>query len=153
MWVVGDRRNRSRDVVRGNEGQDCNLRKASVVKLARSLPRHSYFADTREVNSREDHGGKRSTLRVVDILGLGDHLSDEDGGEDLCLSSDRDCRPRVRRAHGREGFEANVTGEHAWEVNSGSIKEVSGSCNHGHASVLELGGTHPKESLVASEGG
>lgn len=153
MWVVGKSWNRSRNVVSGNEGHDCNLRKASVVKLARSLSRHSHFADTRKVNSREDHGGERSTLSVVNFLGLGDQLSDEDGGEDLCLSSDRDSRPCVRRAHGREGFEANVTGEHAWEVNSGGVDEVSGGGNHGNASVFELSGAHPEESLIASDGG
>lgn len=121
MWVVGKDGNRPRNVVGGNEGQDCNLRKTSVVKLARSLPRQSHFADTRKVDSREDHGGERSALRVVNILGLGDQLGNEDGGQDLCLSSDRDGRPCIRGGHGREGFEANVTGEHAWEVNSGGV--------------------------------
>jgi len=73
-----------------DEGHNGNLCKTSVVKLARSLPLHGLFANTGEVNGREDHGGERSTLSVVNFLGLGDQLSDEDGGEDLCLSSDRD---------------------------------------------------------------
>jgi hypothetical protein len=153
MRVALKNRDGSRDVVSGNERQDSDLRETSVVELARSLSIQSRFADTREVDSGEDHCGERTTFRVVNILGLGDHLGDEDSGEDLCLASDGDRRPCIRRGHGREGFEANVTGEHAREVDSGSVDEVSGGGNHSHASVLELGGAHPEEGLITSEGG
>ncbi len=136
-----------------NEGQNGNLCKTSVVKLARSLPLHGLFTNTGEVNSREDHGGERSTLGVVNRLGFSDHLCDEDCGKNLSLSSDWDSRPSLGRTHGGEGFEAYITREHAREVNSGCIDKVPGGGNHGHTTVLELSGTKPKKSFITSECG
>ncbi len=136
-----------------DEGHNGNLCKTSVVKLARSLPLHGLFANTGEVNGREDHGGERSTFGVVNRLGFCDHLCDEDGGENLCLPGNWNGSPCIGRAHGGEGFEANITREHAGEVNSGGIDQVPGGGNHGHAAVLKLSGTEPEESLIASEGG
>mmetsp|Transcript_4845 Transcript_4845/g.11048 ORF Transcript_4845/g.11048 Transcript_4845/m.11048 type:complete len:210 (+) Transcript_4845:319-948(+) len=152
--VVGKGGDRSRNVVSRNEGHDGNLCKTSVVKLARSLLRHSGFTDTREVNRREDHGRVVSTLHVVSsLVTLSDQLGDEDGGKDLCLSGNRNSRPSIRRGHGGEGFEANVTGEHAGEVESSGVEEVSGGGNHGNAAMLELGATHPEEGLITSDVG
>jgi len=139
--------------VSSQERHDGNLCKTSIVQLASSLPLHGLFTNTREINRGENHGGEWSALGVVHILGLSDHLGDEDGGKNLCLSGDRDGGPCVGWAHGGERFEANITREHAGEVNSGGIDQVAGGGNHGHATVLELCGAEPKESLITSECG
>jgi len=88
---------------------------------------------------------------VCSLVTFRDQLGDEDGAEDLSLSGGRGGRPCFGRGHGREGFEANVTGEHAREVESSSIEKVSSGGNHGDAAVLELGGAEPEEGLITSE--
>jgi len=87
---------------------------------------------------------------MCSLVTFRNQLSGEDGGKDLRLSSGGDGRPCIRGAHGGEGFEADVTGEHAREVESGSVEKVSSGGNHGNTAVLELSGTEPEEGLVTS---
>lgn len=149
--VVGKNWDRSRDVMFRNERKNSNLSKTSIVKFTCSLSFHCLLANSRKVNSREDHGGVFSSLHVVSsLVSLRNQLSGEDGSQDLSLSGDGDGSPCIGWAHGSERFEANIAGELSREVESGSVGEVSNSGNHGATAVLELGGTVPAEGFIGS---
>ena len=149
--VVGKNWDRSRDVVFRNERKNSNLSKTSIVEFTCSLSFHCLLANSREVNFGEDHGGVFSSLHVVSsLVSLRNQLSNEDGGQDLGLSSNRDGSPCIRWAHGSERFEANIAGELSREMVSGSVGKVSNGGNHGTAAVLELGGAVPAEGLIGS---
>jgi hypothetical protein len=149
--VVGKDWDRSRDVMFRNERKNSNLSKTSIVEFTCSLSFHCLLANSREVNCREDHGGVFSSLHVVSsLVSLRVQLSNEDGGQDLGLSCNRDGSPSFRWAHGSERFEANIAGELSREMNSSSVGEISNGGNHGATAVLELGGTVPAEGFIGS---
>ncbi len=148
--VVGKSRYGSLDTDSGEEGHDGDHGKTSVVKLSILLLSEGSSANSREVNWREDDGRKSSSLGVVGSLGLGDQLSDEDGSEDLSLSSIRDSIPSIEGLHSGEALEGNIGGEHTREVDSSSLDDVSGGSEHSNTGVLELCSTEPSEGFVGS---
>jgi hypothetical protein len=148
--VVGKSRYGSLNTNSREEGHDSNHSKTSVVKLSILLLLEGTSINSREVDSGEDNGGKGSSLGVVNSLGLGNELSNEDGSEDLGLSSIGDSTPGLEGLHSGEGVEGNIGGELSGEVDSSSLNEVSGGSEHGNAGVLELSSAEPGEGLVGS---
>ena len=149
--VIGKSWDRSWDVMFRNEGKNSNLSKTSIVEFTCSLSFHCLLANSREVNFGEDHGGVFSSLHVVSsLVSLRNQLSNEDGGQDLGLSSNGNGSPSLRWAHGSERFEANIAGELSREMVSGSVGNVSNGGNHGTTAVLELGGAVPAEGFIGS---
>mmetsp|Transcript_22546 Transcript_22546/g.62903 ORF Transcript_22546/g.62903 Transcript_22546/m.62903 type:complete len:250 (+) Transcript_22546:78-827(+) len=141
------------DGVGSDEGHDGDHGEASVVQFTVLLGLECGFADTGEVDWWEDDGWGGTSLHVVDSLALGGELGDEDGSEDLGLATVWDGIPSLEWLHAGEALEGDIAAEHAWEVNSGGLDDVSGGGEHGNASVLELGGAEPGKGLVTSDGG
>ena len=166
----------------------------SIVELPVPLSSDGGRIDSGEVDGGEDNSGEVATLRgrverastlvaleiagvsalasrshlhVVDALGLGDHLGEKDGKEDLggglegvhvvtretkvahlSLASIGDSVPGIEGLHGREGLEGDTGGELAGEVEAGALDEVAGGGKHSNAAVLELGSAEPEEGLL-----
>ena len=149
----GKSRDGARDVGLRDEGHDGDHRKTGVVEFTVHLSLHGDGIDLGAVDWREDNGWEWSSLGVVDILGLGHKLSNEDCGKDLSLSGIRDGSPSINWTHGGKVGEGNVVGEHAWEVESSGVDKVTSGGNHGATSVLELSSTEPVEGFFGSNGG
>jgi len=152
-WVSGKSWDRSWDVVGGDEGHDGNHGKTSVVELTVLLEGHGLGRNTGEIDWWEDDGWEGTSLGVMVTLGFGDELGNEDGEEDLGLSSSWYGLPGIEGLHGGEGLEGDIGGQLSREVDSGSLDDVSCGGEHGHTGVLELGGTEPKKGLIGSGSG
>lgn len=141
------------DVGFGDERHDSDHGKTSVVKLTVLLLLEGGSIDAGEINWWENHARQRTSLGVVDLLGLGHELGDEASGKDLSLSGIRDGSPGVNWSHGGKVTEGNIVGKLSREVDSGGVDKVTGGGNHGATSILELGGTEPVKGLVGTNGG
>jgi hypothetical protein len=149
----GESRDGSRDVGLRDERHDGDHGKTSVVEFTVLLYLHGIGRHSREVNWWENHGWQRASLGVVDILGFGSDLGDEDGGKDLSLSGIRDGSPSIDWLHGGKVSEGDIVGEHSREVESSGVDKVTGGGNHGATAVLELSSTEPSKGLVGTNGG
>jgi len=102
---AGKGRNGSWDVVFGNERHDGNHGKTTIVKFTILLGGKGGRRNAREINRREDNGWKWTSLGVMNILGLGDKLGNEDGSQNLGLTGVRDGFPGIEWLHGGEALE------------------------------------------------
>mmetsp|Transcript_7407 Transcript_7407/g.10640 ORF Transcript_7407/g.10640 Transcript_7407/m.10640 type:complete len:227 (+) Transcript_7407:104-784(+) len=143
-------RDGSWDVVGSDERHNGNHGKTSVVKLTVLLGLKSLVGDTAEVNWWENNSWEWTSLGVVNSLGLSGELGDEDGSDDLGLSSIRDSFPSIEWLHGRKRLEGDIRGKLSWEVESGSLDDVSSGGKHGNTGVLELSSTEPEKGLLGS---
>ena len=140
-------------IVCGNEGHDSDHGESAIVQFSVLLDLQSLSAHPRKINGREDNCGVRTTLHVVSSLRFRRKLGNEDGPQDLSLSSIWDSLPCVKRLHCRQGFEGDVLAEHAREMDTSSLDDVSSSGKHGNTAVLQFRGTEPSQSLLTSNGG
>jgi len=146
-------RYRSWNVGSSEERHDGNHGKTAVVELRGSLFLESLSVNSGEVNRREYYGRKVSSLGVVGLLGLSYHLGDEYGGKNLGLSGIRNGCPLFKGLQGGERLEGDIVAEVSWEVNSGSLYQVTNSGKHSRTAVFELRGAEPGEGLFASKVG
>jgi hypothetical protein len=143
-------RDRSRDIVGGDEGHDSDHGKSSIVQFTALLDFQCFGVNSGKVNRRENNGGHGSSLHVVSSLTFGGKFGNEDCSQDLCLAGIRNGVPGIERLHGGERFEGDVVAEHAREVESGSLHDVTCCGKHGNSSVLQFGGAEPVEGLITS---
>lgn len=140
----------SRDIVGGDERHDGDHGKSSVVQFTALLDLQCFGVNSRKVNRREDNGRHGSSLHVVSSLAFGSKFGNEDCSQDLCLPGIRNGFPGIEWLHGGKRFEGNVVAEHAREVESGSLDDVSGCGKHGNSSILQFGRTEPLEGFITT---
>jgi hypothetical protein len=143
----------SSNVISSNEGHDSNHSKTSIIELTAPLPLKNSRVNIGEVELGENNFRKGTSLGVMNSLGFGRELSDEDGSDDLSLSSEGNSLPCIKGVHFGERLEGNIGGEHTWEMKSCSLNKVSGGGKHGNTRMLELGSTEPVEGGVISDVG
>merc|ERR1719215_2319155 len=151
--VSNKSRNGSWDIGSRDEGHDCDHSKTSVVKLSILLLSQSISIYSREVNWREDHGRKRTSLGVVNWLGFGDQFSNEDGEKNLSLSGVWNSIPSFKWLHSRKGLEGDIIGKHSREMVSSTLDNVSSGGKHSNTAVLKFSCTEPSKSFIRSKNG
>mmetsp|Transcript_22230 Transcript_22230/g.55042 ORF Transcript_22230/g.55042 Transcript_22230/m.55042 type:complete len:241 (+) Transcript_22230:134-856(+) len=149
----GKSRDRSRDVVGGDESHDTNHSKTSVVQFTVFLCLQYIGINSREVELREDNFRGGSSLHVVGSLGFTGKFTNEDHTQNLSLSGIRDGIPGIEGLHGGKRSEVDIRAELTREMVSSGLDDVSGEGKHGNTSVLEFGGTEPSKGLITSDRG
>lgn len=146
----GEEGNGSRGSGSSNNRHNSDHGKASVVELGVLFALQLVSRNSGHVNCGEDDSGKSSTVHVVNLLGLGNNLGDQDGEKDLGLSGIRNGIPGLEGLHFGNLLEGNIAGEHSREVDSVGLSEETNEGNHGNTGVLELGSTEPLEGGVGT---